>query len=127
MEENKYRYADREEQLKKANSFLVLGFLVFYAFVMVVVVTACIRHIRTVGYTAMLSTIIVLSILVTVVMFLRNRKDNKIRYMAIVGLLVVTFLCPLHLTIIMCVLWLQFRLWQASFSLIQNLLQFQVP
>lgn len=55
MEENKYRYADREEQLKKANSFLVLGFLVFYAFVMVVVVTACIRHIRTVGYTAMLS------------------------------------------------------------------------
>lgn len=91
MEENKYRYADREEQLKKANSFLVLGFLVFYAFVMVVVVTACIRHIRTVGYTAMLSTIIVISILVTVVMFLRNRKDNKIRYMAIVGLLVVTF------------------------------------
>lgn len=91
MEENKYRYADREEQLKKANSFLVLGFLVFYAFVMVVVVTACIRHIRTVGYTVMLSTIIVISILVTVVMFLRNRKDNKIRYMAIVGLLVVTF------------------------------------
>ena len=91
MEENKYRYADREEQLKKANSFLVLGFLIFYVFVMVVVVTACIRHIRTVGYTMMLSTIIALSILVTVVMFLRNRKDNKIRYMAIVGLLVVTF------------------------------------
>lgn len=91
MEENKYRYADREEQLKKANSFLVLGFLVFYVFVMVVVVTACIRHIRTVGYTMMLSTIIAISILVTVVMFLRNRKDNKIRYMAIVGLLVVTF------------------------------------
>ena len=84
MEENKYRYADREEQLKKANSFLVLGFLVFYVFVMVVVVTACIRHIRTVGYTMMLSTIIAISILVTVVMFLRNRKDNKIRYMAIV-------------------------------------------
>lgn len=127
MEESKYRYADREEQLKKANSFLVLGFLVFYAFVMVVVVTACIRHIRTLGYTAMLSTIIVISILVTVVMFLRNRKDNKIRYMAIVGLLVVTFFMSFAFDNYYVRFMAAIPLVAGIIFLIQNLLQFQVP
>lgn len=91
MQEKKYLYADTKEQLKKANSFLVLGFVVFYVFVMLVVLTACFRGVRSVGYTGMLSAVIVISILGTVILYARNKSDTKIRYMAVVGLLVVTF------------------------------------
>lgn len=57
--EEKYLYADKKEQLKRANQFLTIGFIVFYASVLCVAVTACIRGIRSVGYTGMLALIIV--------------------------------------------------------------------
>ncbi len=91
MNQQKYLYSDKTEQMKRANQFLTLGFLVFYVFVLCVVVTACVRGIRTVGYTGMLSVIILLTTIITIVRFLRNKSDVRIRYVATVGLLIVTF------------------------------------
>lgn len=89
--EEKYLYADKKEQLKRANQFLTIGFIVFYASVLCVAVTACIRGIRSVGYTGMLALIIVAITVVTVILFLRDRSSGKIRYFATIGLLFVTF------------------------------------
>ena len=89
--EEKYLYADKEEQLKRANQFLTIGFIVFYVSVLCVAVTACVRGIRSVGYTGMLALVIVAITVVTVIMFLRNRSSGKIRYFATIGLLFVTF------------------------------------
>lgn len=90
--EQKFLYADKEEQLKRANRFLTIGFIVFYVFVLCVVGIACLRGIRSVGYTAMLALIILLVSATTVILFLRNSHDAKIRYIATIGLLIVTFL-----------------------------------
>ena len=64
MEEKKFLYADVNEQTKRANSFLTIGYVIFYLTVLGVVLSACIRGIRSVGYTGMLTAIIVLSIVV---------------------------------------------------------------
>ena len=58
--ENKYRYADKTQQIKRVNRFLTVGYIVFYLFVLGVVGVACIRGIRTVGYTALLAAVILL-------------------------------------------------------------------
>lgn len=94
MEKDKklFLYADKAEQVKKANQFLTISFVLFYVFVLAVVVTACIRGVRTVGFTGMLSAIIVVSLLLTSILYMRNKFDTRIRYIALVGLLVVTFL-----------------------------------
>ena len=91
MNEQKYLYSDKAEQMKRANQFLTIGFLIFYVFVLCVVVTACVRGVRSVGYTGMLSVIILLMTIITIVQFLRNKSDVRIRYVATVGLLIVTF------------------------------------
>lgn len=61
--EEKYRYASKKEQIRKANRFFTYGTAIFYAFV-----------------------------LGTVIMYARNKYDTKIRYIASTGLLVITFL-----------------------------------
>ena len=89
--EKDFLYADKGRQLERANRFLTMGFVVFYIFVLGLVGTACARGVRTVGYTAMISSIIIVSILVSVIMYRRKPGDVKIRYIATIFLLVVTF------------------------------------
>lgn len=91
-EEQKYLYADKREQLKRANQFLTIGFIVFYVFVLGVIFTACARGVRSVGYTVMVTIVIALTILITFILFLRDKSDVKIRYIATIGLLLVTFI-----------------------------------
>ena len=107
--EQKHLYADTVEQNKRANHFLAIGYIVFYLCVLCVVGIACLRGIRTVGYTVMIAVLIILATAGTLVLYQRRKDDPKIRYIATVGLLVITFVMGWALTIIMCVLWLQFR------------------
>ena len=48
--EKKYLYADKQEQIRRANSFLVSGTCIFYLCVLGVVWVATLRGIRTAGY-----------------------------------------------------------------------------
>ena len=89
--EQKHLYADTVEQNKRANHFLVIGYIVFYLCVLCVVGIACLRGIRTVGYTVMIAVLIILATAGTLVLYQRRKDDPKIRYIATVGLLVITF------------------------------------
>ena len=89
--EQKHLYADTVEQNKRANHFLAIGYIVFYLCVLCVVGIACLRGIRTVGYTVMIAVLIILATAGTLVLYQRRKDDPKIRYIATVGLLVITF------------------------------------
>lgn len=89
--EQKFLYADKQEQLKRANHFLTIGYGVFYVFILAVVVTACFRGVRSVGYTSMISILVLITIVITVILYLRNKSDAKIRYLSSIGLLLITF------------------------------------
>ena len=91
MEKN-YLYADKEEQLKRANGFLTTGFIIFYVAVLGMVSVACVRGIRSVEYTLVVAAFIILSILFTVILYKRNPVDARIRYIATIGLLCITLL-----------------------------------
>ncbi len=90
--EQNFLFADKTEQIKRANKFLTAGYAVFYVFIIAVVVTACMRGVRSVGYTTFISGIILVSFVGTVALYIRNKADAKIRYLSSVGLLLVTFL-----------------------------------
>ncbi len=92
MEEKRFLYADKKQQIMKSNRMLILGYVVFYLFVSAILVTACLRGVRSVGYTMMLEMVIVVIILVTAILYRRNRSDVKIRYVASIGLFIMTFL-----------------------------------
>lgn len=89
--EPKFLYADKKEQLKRANLFLTVGYGVFYVFILAVVVIACLRGVRSVGYTSMISILVLLATAITVALYMRNKSDAKIRYLSSIGLLLITF------------------------------------
>ena len=82
--EQKHLYADTVEQNKRANHFLAIGYIVFYLCVLCVVGIACLRGIRTVGYTVMIAVLIILATAGTLVLYQRRKDDPKIRYIAFV-------------------------------------------
>ncbi len=84
-------YADKQKQSERANRFLVLGFIVFYVFVLGVVGVAFLRGIRSKGYTTMIAALILVATLATVFLYRRNRFDTKIRYFAMIFMLIVTY------------------------------------
>ena len=56
-----FKYADQEEQLKRANRFLVSGYLIFYAILMIIMWACYFVGIRSKGLTMMVSGIVLVS------------------------------------------------------------------
>lgn len=92
MKENQgYRYANPEEQIKRANRFVVIVDTTFYAVLSLIVFVSAVRKIRTVYYTALLLSFIAFIVMMTIVLYRKNQKDPKIKYVANLGLMFVTF------------------------------------
>lgn len=86
-----FKYADQEEQLKRANRFLVSGYLIFYAILMIITWACYFVGIRSKGLTMMVSGIVLVS---CIAIFLLSRKfltSQKLKMMALPFLLVVCY------------------------------------
>ena len=78
-----FKYADQEEQLKRANRFLVSGYLIFYAILMIIMWACYFVGIRSKGLTMMVSGIVLVS---CIAIFLLSRKfltSQKLKMMAL--------------------------------------------
>lgn len=87
----RFKYADQEEQLKRANRFLVSGYLIFYAILMIIMWACYFVGIRSKGLTMMVSGIVLVS---CIAIFLLSRKfltSQKLKMMALPFLLVVCY------------------------------------
>ena len=93
MEEtNKYyRYADKTEQIKRANKFLVSGYTIYYLAILVIIWVSCLRGIRSVDFSVMLSVVTVISAIVPLLVGKKKSAVNRLRYVSIPGLLLVSF------------------------------------
>lgn len=86
-----FKYADQEEQLKRANRFWVSGYLIFYAILMIIMWACYFVGIRSKGLTMMVSGIVLVS---CIAIFLLSRKfltSQKLKMMALPFLLVVCY------------------------------------
>ncbi len=90
-QEKKYLYAEKAEQRKRANQFLTFSFLIFYVFMLGIVWIATARGIRTLGMALFFSAIGVVMMGITTVMHRLNPANEKIKYVSLVGLALVTF------------------------------------
>lgn len=91
-DKREFLYADLDEQVKRANGFVVVADTIFYLFVAFIVLISAIRGIRTVGYTSLLLAMIFIVVITTIILYRTNKNDTKIKYVANIGLLFVTFL-----------------------------------
>lgn len=87
-----FLYADKREQLKRSNRFLMIGFIVFYTAVLVSIIAAGVSGWRSMGYTVLVSGLTIATFLVDLVMYLKDKGDARLRYWSMAGLLIVTIL-----------------------------------
>ena len=90
--EQGYKYANKGEQQIRENRFMLLTYLIFYLFAALIVVTSYFKGIRSFGYTVFLLSTILCITTPSIIMYLRDRKNQKIRYVFATGALILLFL-----------------------------------
>ena len=90
--DNKFVYASKDAQLARSNKLVVIGYVLLYFCVTSIVFVAYLRGFRTLGFTSTVLSIIVFVSAFTIIMYIKNNKDHRIKYIVSIGLLIVTFL-----------------------------------
>lgn len=86
-----FKYADQEEQLKRANRFWVSGYLIFYAILMIIMWACYFVGIRSKGLTMMVSGIVLVSCIAICLLSRKFLTSQKLKMMALPFLLVVCY------------------------------------
>ena len=89
LQEKKYQYAEKKEQIKRANRFLTLGFLLFYLAMTIVVWIAAIRGIRTMSYAITIEGIVIAALAITKIYDVKNPGSVYTKYIALAGVVIV--------------------------------------
>ena len=87
-----FSYANKSEQVKKINQYMSLSMMLFEALILLVVTISAIQGNRTWGYWIALVAIMVITNVTCLVMVKKNPGTAKMKYVAFVGLFLVTFM-----------------------------------
>ena len=87
-----FKYANKKEQIKKINKYMSTSMMIFEALIMLVVTISVIQGNRSLIYGIGLATIMVVTAVTCIVMVKRNPGTKKMKYVAFVGLLLVTLM-----------------------------------
>ena len=91
MEEKVYKYASKEEQMKRANHFLVIGYIVFYAAMLLMLWNSVLMKMRSVGFAGLVSVVVMIFLVGTVVAGKMVPMSKRLRYFTLIGLIIVEF------------------------------------
>ena len=80
MENKTFRYADKVEQLKKTNNFMVLAYTAYYMYIMALLLASFVRGERSIGLCGMIGVMVLISSAVSWVVYLRNKKSTRLKY-----------------------------------------------
>ena len=86
-----FRYADQEEQLKRANHFLIIGYAVFYAVLLAIMWTCCAMGVRSMGLTGLVSAIELVSFVILFIVYKKNPASTKLKIVAVPLLLLTCY------------------------------------
>ena len=87
-----FRFADKTQQLIKANGFLALANTIYYVYIALLLTASVIRGERSLGLCGFIGTIVGVALLVMWMVYLRNRKTIKMRYISLAGTCLVSWI-----------------------------------
>ena len=87
-----FKYANKKEQIKKINKYMSTSMILFEALIMLVVTISVMQGNRSLIYGIGLATIMVVTSVTCIVMVRINPGTKKMKYVAFVGLLLVTLM-----------------------------------
>ena len=85
MENKGFRFADKTEQLMRTNRFMVLAVTAYFVYIMVLLAISALRGERSMGFCGLIIAMVAITLIVSWVAYLRNKKSTKVRYIQLVG------------------------------------------
>ena len=92
MEKKQFLYADKTEQLIRANQFTALSNTVYYIYIAMLLTASVIRGERSIGFCGFIGVLVAVSLVVTWVLFARNKKSARMKYFAMIGLCLISWI-----------------------------------
>lgn len=89
---NPFLYADKVQQLIRVNRFISLATTCYYAYIIALLVISAILKIRSVGFVGLLVVMVVIALAVTWIVFKRNPKGTKLKYVVLVLLCMISWI-----------------------------------
>lgn len=86
-----FKYASKEEQLLRANRLMLLGYIAYFVFIALTMISFCVMGIRSVNMTIAICGIILVSALILIVIYKSLKASTKLRYLALLFLVVISF------------------------------------
>ncbi|MBP3568036.1 MAG: hypothetical protein J6K04_02610 [Lachnospiraceae bacterium] len=87
-----FRFADRGEQTKKINRFLVIGVFVFCFITACIVVGSYLNGYRSIGYLGAIVAVMLLGNVINFIMYKKMSQSTKIRIAALIELMVISLM-----------------------------------
>ena len=85
MENKGFRYADKTEQLKRTNNFMVIANTAYYLYIVALLAVSVMRGERSVGFCGMIITLVLVTLAISWIVYLRNKKSTKMKYVLLIG------------------------------------------
>ncbi|MGN1157738.1 MAG: hypothetical protein ACI4TK_16285 [Agathobacter sp.] len=89
---NAFLYADKKLQLIRANRFLAIGYSVYYAYVILMLITSLARNERTLGFCGMIGVMVAICMGTILTLVKRKPASPRLRYIALIGLCFISWI-----------------------------------
>ena len=87
-----FLYADKKQQLMRANRFLMIGYTVYYLYVLLMLVTSLSRGERSLGYCGLIGVMILISLGVNLFIMKMKPDAPQLRYISLIGLCLISWI-----------------------------------
>ncbi len=88
---SEFLFADKVQQLIRANRFTALANTVYYIYIALLLTVSVIRGERSLGFCGFIGVLVAISLIVTWILFARNKKSTKLKYFTMIGLCAVSW------------------------------------
>ncbi len=80
-----FRFADKTEQLIRSNQFMAISVTAYFLYVLALLGVSVMRGERSPGFCGLIATLVGITLFVTWVAFLRNKKSKRMKYVTLIG------------------------------------------
>ena len=89
---NMFRFANKDEQVKKINTYFAVSMVIFDALILLVVAISVLQGNRTIAYGAAMLSIMLITCITCFIMLAKNAGSRKLKYVAFAGMFLVMLL-----------------------------------
>ena len=85
MENKEFRFADKTEQLIRTNRFMAIAYTAYFLYIMALLAVSVLRGERTLGFCGLIMVMVAITLIISWIAYLKNKKGTKTRYIQLVG------------------------------------------